>query len=25
QKTPGKRGWGRPGASWLPGVDDLEG
>ncbi|WP_210481094.1 peptide deformylase [Naasia sp. SYSU D00948] len=20
-----KRGWGKPGASWLPGVDDLEG
>ncbi|MFK4759733.1 peptide deformylase [Microbacterium sp. ZW T5_45] len=25
QKIAKKRGWGRPGASWLPGVDDLEG
>ncbi|MFD6699022.1 MULTISPECIES: peptide deformylase [unclassified Microbacterium] len=25
QKIARKRGWGRPGASWLPGVDDLEG
>lgn len=24
QKIARKRGWGRPGASWLPGVDDLE-
>lgn len=24
-KTILKRGWGKPGASWLPGVDDLEG
>ena len=24
QKITRKRGWGRPGASWLPGVDDLE-
>lgn len=25
QKVARKRGWGRPGASWMPGVDDLEG
>ncbi|QTV81007.1 peptide deformylase (plasmid) [Microbacterium sp. NIBRBAC000506063] len=25
QKIARKRGWGKPGASWLPGVDDLEG
>uniref|UniRef100_UPI00281161D4 peptide deformylase n=1 Tax=Microbacterium sp. TaxID=51671 RepID=UPI00281161D4 len=25
QKIARKRGWGRPGASWMPGVDDLEG
>ncbi|MCI1019941.1 peptide deformylase [Microbacterium sp. C5A9] len=25
QKIAKKRGWGRPGASWMPGVDDLEG
>ena len=25
QKIAKKRGWGRPGASWLPGVDNLEG
>ncbi|CAH0162566.1 MULTISPECIES: peptide deformylase [unclassified Microbacterium] len=25
QKIARKRGWGRPGASWVPGVDDLEG
>ena len=25
QKIARKRGWGRPGKSWLPGVDDLEG
>jgi peptide deformylase len=25
QKIARKRGWGRPGQSWLPGVDDLEG
>ncbi|WP_105565159.1 peptide deformylase [Microbacterium halophytorum] len=25
QKISKKRGWGRPGQSWLPGVDDLEG
>ena len=25
QKIARKRGWGRPGVSWLPGVDDLEG
>ncbi len=24
-KTARKRGWGKPGNSWLPGVDDLEG
>src|SRR3954447_15786772 len=24
-KTIVKRGWGKPGASWVPGVDDLEG
>ena len=24
QKIARKRGWGRPGASWMPGVDDLE-
>lgn len=25
QKIARKRGWGHPGASWVPGVDDLEG
>jgi peptide deformylase len=25
QKIARKRGWGRPGASWMPGIDDLEG
>ncbi len=25
QKIARKRGWGRPGKSWMPGVDDLEG
>ncbi len=25
QKIAKKRGWGRPGSSWMPGVDDLEG
>lgn len=25
QKISRKRGWGRPGASWMPGIDDLEG
>lgn len=25
QKIAKKRGWGRPGVSWMPGVDDLEG
>jgi peptide deformylase len=25
QKIARKRGWGRPGQSWMPGVDDLEG
>jgi peptide deformylase len=25
QKIARKRGWNRPGASWIPGVDDLEG
>ncbi len=25
QKIARKRGWGRPGSSWMPGVDDLEG
>ena len=25
QKIAKKRGWNRPGASWMPGVDDLEG
>ena len=25
QKIAKKRGWGKPGASWVPGVDDLEG
>lgn len=25
RKISKKRGWGRPGVSWLPGVDDLEG
>ena len=25
QKIAKKRGWGRPGVSWIPGVDDLEG
>ncbi len=24
QKIARKRGWGKPGASWMPGVDDLE-
>ncbi|CAN7356088.1 peptide deformylase [Microbacterium foliorum] len=25
QKIAKKRGWGKPGASWVPGIDDLEG
>jgi peptide deformylase len=25
QKITKKRGWGRPGSSWMPGLDDLEG
>jgi peptide deformylase len=25
QKIARKRGWGRPGSQWIPGVDDLEG
>ena len=24
QKIARKRGWGRPGASWMPGIDDID-
>jgi len=24
QKIARKRGWGRPGVSWMPGVDDID-